>query len=252
MIFDFSISCFIEEEQFGKRQSPIDIKTCEAVHERVKRSIDSQPLQIDYSKLNGVEMTLENTGHGWQLKVPDEVAAKCRKLIQIRFYSALQLITLFHIPYLAITGGKLKDKYQLLQIHAHWGKNSHSGSEHTINGKTYPAEIHLVHWNIKYKKASIAQENPDGLAVIGVFVELGEKSHPVLSIISGTVPSIPYKGDRKLIKNDHLELNQLIPKRESPNYWFYSGSLTTPPYSESVQWVVMKTPIFANESQVNF
>lgn len=192
-------------------------------------------------------MTLENTGHGWQLKVPDDVAAKCRKCDC--FISAL-VIDFF--SQLEITGGKLKDKYQLLQIHAHWGKNSNSGSEHTINGKTYPAEIHLVHWNIKYKKASIAQENPDGLAVIGVFVELGEKSHPALSIINGAFSSIRFKGDQKSIQNVHLELNQLIPKRDSPTYWFYNGSLTTPPYNESVQWVIMKTPIFANESQVNF
>lgn len=217
----------------GQRQSPIDICTEEVVNERKKRSLtdDARPLKIDYSPLIGVSMNIENNGHGWKLNVPDEYARKC-----------------------PLTGGTLgRDEYRLLQIHAHWGRTSTIGSEHTVNGKTYPAEVHLVHWNVtKYSSPTEAQNHSrDGIAVVGVFVELGEQPHPILSIINGLIPAILYKNDKKSFSNEHLDLNKLIPERHNPNYWFYLGSLTTPPFSESVLWIVMKKPIFASESQIN-
>ncbi|KPL96889.1 glycosyl transferase [Sarcoptes scabiei] len=216
------------EEMNGTRQSPIDIQT-----RIVKRSADDpdrNSLKIDYSPLKGVSMSIENTGHGWQLNIPDQYAQEC-----------------------PITGGHLRnDHYRLLQIHAHWGKNCSNGSEHTINGKSYPSEIHLVHWNVsKYSTPIEAQNNSkDGLAVIGVFVQLCQTPHPILTMIDSLLPSIPFKGDKKMVQNGEMDLNLLIPDRHSPNYWFYLGSLTTPPFSESVLWFVMKTPIRASESQI--
>ncbi|XP_075680851.1 carbonic anhydrase 1-like [Dermatophagoides pteronyssinus] len=217
----------------GKRQSPIDIRTENVVNERTKRSVlqdGSKPLYIDYSPLTGVQLTIQNTGHGWQLSIPDEHAKNCE-----------------------ITGGTLgSDHYRLLQIHAHWGRDSNTGSEHTVNGRTYPCELHLVHWNAtKYSNPKQAQtQSKDGLAVIGVFVEIGCEQHPIFAIIDSLIPTIPYKGDKKSVQNEHLDLNQLVPDRHSPNYWFYLGSLTTPPYNESVLWHLMKTPIRASEKQI--
>lgn len=41
----------------------------------------------------------------------------------------------------ALTGGPLSHKYQLIQFHGHWGKHCDEGSEHTIDGKSYAAEV---------------------------------------------------------------------------------------------------------------
>ncbi|TRZ04093.1 hypothetical protein DNTS_029856 [Danionella cerebrum] len=63
--------------------------------------------------------------------------------------------------------------YRLKQFHFHWGGKGCSGSEHTIAGRTYLSELHLVHWNaIKYKSFGEAAAAPDGLAVLGIFLEV--------------------------------------------------------------------------------
>ena len=46
-----------------------------------------------------------------------------------------------------LTGGALKDDYELWQFHAHWGDDSCKGSEHTVDGKAYAAE---VSWNVRH------------------------------------------------------------------------------------------------------
>lgn len=48
----------------------------------------------------------------------------------------------------------------------------HWPSEHTIDGKHFAAEVHLVHYNLKYGNFSNAVAQPDGLSVIGVFFEV--------------------------------------------------------------------------------
>ena len=58
-------------------------------------------------------------------------------------------------------------------MHAHWGKKDGGGSEHTIDGKQYDAELHIVHYNDKYGDPSQAVDKPDGLAVLGMFLKAG-------------------------------------------------------------------------------
>ena len=59
-------------------------------------------------------------------------------------------------------------------MHAHWGKAGGGGSEHTVDGVQYAAELHIVHWNTKYGDPSQAVDKPDGLAVLGMFLKEGE------------------------------------------------------------------------------
>ena len=67
-------------------------------------------------------------------------------------------------------------------MHAHWGKKEGGGSEHTIDGKQYDAELHIVHYNDKYGDPSKAVDKPDGLAVLGMFLKAGS-SHGELEKI---------------------------------------------------------------------
>ena len=75
----------------------------------------------------------------------------------------------------SLIGGPLDGEYELLQFHVHWGSEETRGSEHTIDGKNYAAELHLVHWNKKYETPKDAADKPDGLAVLGMLIEVGEK-----------------------------------------------------------------------------
>lgn len=107
--------------------------------------------------------------------------------------------------------------YELVQFHFH------APSEHTIDGEHAPLEVHLVH------------ESAEGsFAAIGVLVEEGE--HDVLwDPIINALPDGP--GDDRHLEGLDLDMNELrpLPKR----YYRYQGSLTTPPCSEGVQWIVM-------------
>jgi hypothetical protein len=72
----------------------------------------------------------------------------------------------------SFTGGGFTDTYVFQQLHFHWGSDDSIGSEHTVNGKSYPGELHLVHYNSKYGDYKSALKHSDGLAVLGVLFQV--------------------------------------------------------------------------------
>lgn len=76
------------------------------------------------------------------------------------------------IEFLAVKPSFLPDEFRFAQMHAHWGSNSNNGSEHLIAGLGYAAEIHIVHWNLKYGTVAEALKHGDGLLVLGIFVDV--------------------------------------------------------------------------------
>lgn len=74
-------------------------------------------------------------------------------------------------PY--ITGGPLNNNiYEFAQFHFHWSSRNCKKSEHNINGRGGPMEIHVVFFNRKYGNFSNASKKLDGLAVIGFIYEV--------------------------------------------------------------------------------
>lgn len=118
--------------------------------------------------------------------------------------------------------------YALQQVHFH------APSEHRINGKTFAMEAHFVH------------ADPDGnKAVVGVMFAEG-KANPALE---AAWAAMPQQSDGKA----SLEPRSLAPAELLPatrEYFRYSGSLTTPPCSEGVTWLVLKTPLTASKPQI--
>jgi carbonic anhydrase len=106
--------------------------------------------------------------------------------------------------------------FELIQFHFH------APSEHTIDGVQAPLEAHFVH-------KSAAGE----LAVIGILFEGGEYNDIVAPIIAA-LPSSPDEPRR--IDNLKMPMDELRPL--PTKYYRYDGSLTTPPCSEGVQWIV--------------
>ena len=118
-------------------------------------------------------------------------------------------------------------RYDLVQFHFH------RPSEERINGRQFEMVAHLVHKDL------------DGrLAVVAVLLDAG-KAHPVVQQVWNNLP---------LEKNDELrgvgsiDLLQLLP--EDRRYYTYMGSLTTPPCSEGVLWLVLKQPVTVTQDQV--
>lgn len=118
-------------------------------------------------------------------------------------------------------------EFELKQFHFH------SPSEHTINGQFFAMEIHFVH-----------SDDEGKLAVVGVFINEGEE-HPVLNQLWSFMPENPGDTSQKPIGIEETDL--LPPTRD---YYAYSGSLTTPPCTEGVKWIVLKTPTHASAKQI--
>lgn len=121
-------------------------------------------------------------------------------------------------------GGK---KYELKQFHFH------SPSENHVHGKSFPMEAHFVH-----------AAKDGSLAVVAVLMESG-KSNPALGKLWRFMPM--HAGEHSEAK-DEVKAEALLP--ENRDYYRFNGSLTTPPCTEGVLWLVMKQPVSASEDQV--
>ena len=118
-------------------------------------------------------------------------------------------------------------KVELLQFHFH------VPSEHTVNGRSYPMEAHLVH-----------QDQDGELAVVGVLFEQGE-SNPLVEQLWANLPV--HRGE-EYVSSDKITINELLPSRRE--YYTYTGSLTTPPCSEGVLWIVLEQPVRVSKKQI--
>ena len=94
-----------------------------------------------------------------------------------------------------------------------------------------------------------AAGQPDGLAVLGMFIEIGSQ-HEEFDKVIQSLEKIPNKGDETPIEDSGIDCNNLLPTTHG--FWTYPGSLTTPPLFESVTWIVFKEPIQVSEEQVSF
>ena len=87
-------------------------------------------------------------------------------------------------------GGGLEDRYILAQLHLHWGNTSQTGSEHLVEGRAFPLELHLVHYNSKYSELGEAVRHDDGLAVVGVLHHLSAEDNPSLQPLMEAARSV--------------------------------------------------------------
>ncbi|XP_008067458.1 carbonic anhydrase 5A, mitochondrial [Carlito syrichta] len=200
----------------GTRQSPINIQWRDSIY-------DPQlgPLRVSYDAASC--LYIWNTGYLFQVEF-DETAKGS-----------------------GISGGPLENHYRLKQFHFHWGAADEWGSEHTVDGRAHPAELHLVHWNsVKYQSYKDAVMGENGLAVIGVFLKLGAP-HETLQELVDVLPEIKHKDTRVAL--GPFDPSRLLPACQ--DYWTYGGSLTTPPLTESVTWIIQKQPIEVAQSQLS-
>ncbi|XP_071453372.1 carbonic anhydrase 2-like [Hetaerina americana] len=205
----------------GKRQSPVDIET-----KSVSADPDLEQTPISFAAHEDApkrRATISNTGHGWKVEWDAHPTAE-------------------------LSGGPLGEStYMLEQFHCHWGRDSTMGSEHTVDGVPYAGELHLVHWNkCNYSKFADAASCDNGLAVLGVFLKIGE-AHPEFEKVISLLSKIKHRGESLEIE-DHIDPTKLLP--DNLAYWTYLGSLTTPPCCESVTWIVFKKPIEVSEEQL--
>ncbi len=132
--------------------------------------------------------------------------------------------------------------YQLLQFHFH------APSEHTVAGKPFDMEMHLVH-----------KSEEGNLAVVGLLIKKG-RHNSSYDPVWDHLPAVPGETQRIAV-GENLPVDprmMLSPNGQIrdaamqpfPHAYRYEGSLTTPPCSEGVQWIVLTTPIEMSETQI--
>ncbi|XP_054852852.1 carbonic anhydrase 15-like [Eublepharis macularius] len=150
-----------------------------------------------------------------------------------------------------ITKGGLQDTYQALQFHFHWGDFNKNGSEHTIDGRQYPMELHLVHMNTKYKTLSEAKGHPNGLAVLSFLFKVSEMDNTNYNTIVAGLKNIS-RAETSVDLASTFPLSNLLPNTDSlSKYYRYKGSLTTPGCEEVVVWTVFEEQIPISKPQLN-
>lgn len=117
--------------------------------------------------------------------------------------------------------------YGLAQFH--W----HTPSEHLFEGKAYPIEMHFVH-----------QDAAGNTVVVGVWVRQGPANDTLGRLYDHLVAECAPFEDVSNVDLEALKPRQLTSYR-------YAGSLTTSPYSEGVQWIILAGPITASQRQID-
>lgn len=190
----------------GQEQSPIDFP------ESTKELLFSFKFELNYSTVpvkfaeDGRPISLVNNGHTIQMNVP-----------------AGQTLTL--------ESGAV---YDLLQFHFH------TTSEHTVNKRAYPLEMHLVH----------KLRNGGNLLVLGIFFDTNEvtaKSDDFLASFWDYLPGPGFIAPKNEVK---AHLSSLPLAIAGSSFYNYKGSLTTPPLSEGVTWIVAKEPLKCSVAQI--
>ena len=120
--------------------------------------------------------------------------------------------------------------YSLVQFHFH------APSEHTVNGKHVPMEMHFVY-----------QGEDGALAVVGVFVEDGARN----SSIAALWAQLPEGPGTEATVRVPAEFADQIFTGDASGVYHYNGSLTTPPCSEGVKWYIRKTPTQLSKEQIS-
>ena len=162
----------------------------------------------------GVRLTLENVKFDY-------------KSSPLRIIDNGHTVQVNYAPGSSITvGGKT---YELVQFHFH------KPAEERVNGRGFEMVAHLVH-----------KDKEGRLAVVAVLLIAGS-DHPLIQTLWNNLPIAQLREDE--LPAVKIDVAQLLPKARG--YYTYIGSLTTPPCTEGVQWIVLKTPVQVSREQID-
>ena len=125
-------------------------------------------------------------------------------------------------------GGK---RFELVQFHFH------RPSEERIDGRQFEMSVHLVH-----------KDEQGKLAVVAVLIDKGMDSASPQPVIQKVWNNLPLEKGEESSARVQLDPAEILPGDR--RYFTYMGSLTTPPCSEGVQWVVMRQPVTMSAEQI--
>ncbi|XP_007945207.1 carbonic anhydrase 9 [Orycteropus afer afer] len=200
----------------GRFQSPVDIRPelaafCPALRPVELLGFVLPPLP---------ELHLQNNGHTVQLTLPPGLE-------------------------MALSPGQ---EYRALQLHLHWGAAGRPGSEHTVGGHRFPAEIHVVHLSTTFATVEEALGRPGGVAVLAAFLQEGPEENSAYEQLLSHLEEVAEEGSEAWVPG--LDVSALLPSDLS-RYFRYEGSLTTPSCAQGVTWTVFNQTVKLSAKQLH-
>ena len=203
-------------------------------------AVGSEQAHWGYSGENGPEhwgslspgYNLCSTGRNQSpVNLTGMIEAELKPLVLNYTAQATEVINNGHSIQLTFAPGGMLEvegrSYGLKQIHFH------SPSENAIDTKTFPLEGHLVH-----------ADEAGNLAVVAVMYVVGAENQA----FTAAWESMPMRAGEKMALTDGSSAATFLPADH--NYYRFNGSLTTPPCSEGVTWLVMKAPAEISTAQL--
>uniref|UniRef100_A0A8C8E2H8 Protein tyrosine phosphatase receptor type Ga n=1 Tax=Oryzias sinensis TaxID=183150 RepID=A0A8C8E2H8_9TELE len=201
-----------------KNQSPINI-----VDKDAKVSTEYQELTLEgFDTKSSNRTTMKNTGKTVAITLKDEYF---------------------------VQGGGLPGRFKAEKLEFHWGPvNGSDGSEHSIDGRRFPVEMQIFMYNSDdFDSLGAALRQRRMIAAMAVFFQVGGRDyHAADAIIHGLKGVVHHEKETFL---EPFVLKDLLPPSLG-SYYRYSGSLTTPPCSKVVEWIIFSRPIYISYKQV--
>uniref|UniRef100_A0A8B9G3V2 Receptor-type tyrosine-protein phosphatase gamma n=1 Tax=Amazona collaria TaxID=241587 RepID=A0A8B9G3V2_9PSIT len=195
----------------GSHQSPIDI-----VDHQAHIGEEYQELQLDgFDNESSNKTWMKNTGKTVAILLKDDYF---------------------------VSGAGLPGRFKAEKVEFHWGQsNGSAGSEHSINGKRFPVEMQIYFYNPDdFDSFGTAVLENRVVGAMAVFFQVSQRDNPALDpIIHGLKGVVHHEKETFL---DPFVLRELLPTSLG-SYYRYAGSLTTPPCSEIVEWIVFRKPV---------